>query len=140
MKPFLVWLANQVGRDDPIGDLAGDMRDDPPPSHITTPEQFHDWVACRHIYVAHEALQAIIEAGAEWRSRSSKREGLSLKTRFVIFQRDGFTCQLCGRSAKDGARLEVDHKQAVAKGGGNDEDNLWTLCFECNRGKRDRNL
>jgi 5-methylcytosine-specific restriction endonuclease McrA len=34
-----------------------------------------------------------------------------------------------------GARLEVDHKIPVAKGGRNEIENLWALCFECNRGK-----
>lgn len=46
-------------------------------------------------------------------------------------------CQLCGHTAREGARLEVDHKLAVANGGTNDLANLWTLCQACNNGKSD---
>ncbi len=60
---------------------------------------------------------------------------LGLRSRFAIMQRDGFRCQLCGRTAQDGVKLEVDHKHPRAKGGTNDPSNLWTLCFDCNRGK-----
>lgn len=65
-----------------------------------------------------------------------KRIPLTKKQRFEVLRRDGYRCQLCGASASDGARLEVDHKVAVARGGGNNSNNLWTLCFECNSGKR----
>lgn len=67
------------------------------------------------------------------------REGW-LKLRFRILKRDSYRCQLCGRSAQDGVLLEVDHKIARAKNGSNDPSNLWTLCFDCNRGKRDEEL
>jgi 5-methylcytosine-specific restriction endonuclease McrA len=36
-----------------------------------------------------------------------------------------------------GIRLELDHKLPKSKGGNDDLDNLQTLCFECNRGKKD---
>lgn len=62
------------------------------------------------------------------------------RTRFLILRRDGFRCQLCGRSAKDGVVLELDHKHPWSKGGRDEPDNLWTLCYECNRGKSDLSL
>lgn len=65
---------------------------------------------------------------------------VGLTLRFRIFKRDNYRCQLCGRSAQDGVTLEVDHKVPRAKGGSNDPSNLWTLCFDCNRGKRDTYL
>lgn len=34
----------------------------------------------------------------------------------------------------------IDHIVPVAKGGGNDEDNLCTACVPCNQGKSDRDL
>lgn len=136
---FFEWLAKQSKRNDPIGDLAQDTKDDPPPDRITTPEQFYDWVRMRHVWVAPEALQAITEAAAEWRKTPSK-VSVSLKVRFEVMHRDEFTCQLCGRDVKDGVKLEIDHKVPRAKGGSNDPSNLWTLCFDCNRGKRDRTL
>lgn len=67
--------------------------------------------------------------------KAKKRQGISVKTRFLVLRRDNFTCCLCGGTAKDGMRLEIDHKKPVARGGTSHEDNLWTLCFECNRGK-----
>jgi len=60
---------------------------------------------------------------------------VSPKQRFRILQRDNFQCQLCGRSRADGAVLEVDHRTPVSKGGKSTDDNLWALCWECNRGK-----
>ena len=62
-------------------------------------------------------------------------EPARFKLRYRILQRDNFRCQLCGNSAQEGARLHVDHKVAKSRGGSNTEENLWTLCTECNLGK-----
>lgn len=71
-----------------------------------------------------------------WRKGGGKK---GLSKRFRVLQRDGYRCQLCGRTAAhDGVRLEVDHKHPRAKGGSDHMGNLWTLCFDCNRGKSDR--
>lgn len=70
-------------------------------------------------------------------SLPAKRIPLTNAERFAIFKRDGYCCQLCGRTPRDGMRLEVDHKRAVANGGTNDPRNLWTLCQQCNNGKSD---
>jgi len=59
---------------------------------------------------------------------------VSKRTRFEIFKRDGFTCQYCGRTPP-AVVLEIDHFVARANGGGDDEANLLTSCFDCNRGK-----
>lgn len=65
-----------------------------------------------------------------------KGKPLSSRERFRIFSRDRYKCQLCGRTAADGdVVLEVDHKKPRSKGGTNRDENLWTLCFDCNRGK-----
>lgn len=66
----------------------------------------------------------------------AKRKGLSKKRRFMVFRRDLFTCQYCGRTPPD-VSLEVDHIIPVSKGGTNADDNLRTACFDCNRGKGD---
>jgi hypothetical protein len=65
---------------------------------------------------------------------------ISLSYRFDIFKRDNYSCQLCGKTAKDGIKLEIDHKIPKSKGGNNTPDNLWILCFDCNRGKSDKLL
>jgi len=69
----------------------------------------------------------------------AKRKGLSPSIRFEVFKRDLFTCQYCGRKAPD-VVLEVDHINAVAKGGSNAIENLVTSCWDCNHGKRDKSL
>lgn len=68
-----------------------------------------------------------------------KRKGISKKLRFEIFSRDGFKCAYCGNKPPD-AILEIDHINPVSKGGLNDEMNLITSCFGCNRGKSDRTI
>lgn len=65
---------------------------------------------------------------------SKKRIGISKKTRFEVFKRDGFVCQYCGDHPPK-VILEPDHINPVANGGGNEMDNLVTSCFDCNRGK-----
>lgn len=66
-----------------------------------------------------------------------QRINIDQKTRYRILQRDGSMCKRCGRSPeKDGVQLAIDHKLPVEWGGTNDDDNLWTLCRECNEGKK----
>ena len=66
-----------------------------------------------------------------------KRKPIKPSLRFEILKRDDYRCQMCGATAKDGAALEIDHITPVAKGGGNDADNLQVLCRDCNAGKSD---
>lgn len=62
------------------------------------------------------------------------RKPLSKRVRFAVFKRDGFVCQYCGKHPPD-VVLECDHIVPVVEGGGDDEGNLVTACFDCNRGK-----
>jgi hypothetical protein len=64
------------------------------------------------------------------------RKPLSLRKRFIVMRRDHFACVRCGASGV-GARFEIGHRVAVARGGSDDLENLVTLCFDCNRGQRD---
>lgn len=74
--------------------------------------------------------------------RKKRRDPRNIRkgVRFDVMKRDGYRCQLCGASAKDGVRLEIDHKVPVAKGGTADPSNLWVLCRPCNAGKSDKDL
>jgi predicted restriction endonuclease len=65
---------------------------------------------------------------------------IQVSLRYKILKRDEYKCRICGRSANDGARLEVDHIFPRAKGGKDNPENLWTLCFDCNRGKGTQDL
>lgn len=63
----------------------------------------------------------------------AKRKTLTLKTRFLILTRDSYKCVLCGKTAKECHRLEIDHIDNNATN--NDPSNLQTLCDLCNKGK-----
>jgi len=69
----------------------------------------------------------------------AKRISLSKKIRFEVFKRDFFKCQYCGTHPPETV-LEVDHIHPHSKGGNDDINNLITSCFNCNRGKSDREL
>ena len=58
--------------------------------------------------------------------------------RYNILRRDHFRCTICGASADEGAKLEVDHIKPISKGGKTEPSNLRTLCRSCNRGKSDK--
>lgn len=67
-----------------------------------------------------------------------QRSLMSDRLRYNVLRRDNFRCCICGATAKDGAKLEVDHIIPVSKGGMTVMENLQTLCKECNRGKSDK--
>jgi hypothetical protein len=73
----------------------------------------------------------------EWMAR--ERGKLTAGLRYLILKRDGFRCCLCGKSATDDnyVRLEVDHKVPVSSWGRTVEENLRSVCRDCNRGKSD---
>jgi hypothetical protein len=81
------------------------------------------------------------KSGTKAGKRPAGREGISPRVRFQIMRRDGFRCQLCGVTAmQDDVVLEIDHIHPVKDGGTSDEENLWTLCHCCNRGKAAKQL
>lgn len=75
------------------------------------------------------------EDDEEAQRRQQERNRVTPSVRYRVIARDGGRCCLCGRSAKDGVTLEVDHIIPISKGGTSDEENLQTLCRDCNRGK-----
>ena len=68
----------------------------------------------------------------------NKRRVISGTTRQNVLMRDNYTCQICGATVKDGAKLEIDHIIPQSKGGTNDENNLQVLCKQCNCEKHNR--
>jgi hypothetical protein len=68
------------------------------------------------------------------------RKEISVGLRFTIFKRDKYKCVMCGRSPATtfGIELHADHIVPFSKGGKTQEDNLRTLCNECNIGKSDK--
>lgn len=51
--------------------------------------------------------------------------------RIAIFSRDGWACKKCFTTEN----LSIDHIVPVRRGGGNEHDNLQTLCVSCNSSK-----
>ncbi len=63
----------------------------------------------------------------------------SERLRFIILERDRFTCCACGATpiSHPGTKLCADHVIPWSKGGETTHDNLQTLCSRCNLGKGD---
>jgi hypothetical protein len=78
-----------------------------------------------------ESIAPVVEPG---RSRS-----ISWRHRFLVMRRDDFKCRCCGNSPalSPGLVLHVDHIHPWCKGGHTTQDNLQTLCEQCNIGKSD---
>ena len=131
---FWKWLKRQSERDDPIVDFARDGLIDVGFPRATVSRKairlhLERSNACGEVYAA------LDEALAEFNTTGTKRATLAPKLRFQIFRRDDYRCKICGISAVEGARLEIDHIEPVAKGGLDHIENLQTLCMKCNRGK-----
>jgi 5-methylcytosine-specific restriction endonuclease McrA len=90
-------------------------------------------------YVRHVSRK---ELGLKTRSVRS-RPGIKPSIRARVLERWGYKCGKCGRSPLvDGVVLHVDHYKPVSTATSEAEradlereDNLWTLCAECNLGK-----
>jgi len=67
-----------------------------------------------------------------------ERARMSDSLRYDILKKDNFRCQICGMTARDGAKLHVDHIIPVSKGGKTEISNLRTLCERCNMGKSNK--
>ncbi len=70
------------------------------------------------------------------------RKAISWRVRGLVMARsylrddDRFVCQWCmGRLTED--QVVIDHFEPVARGGGNDPDNLCVSCARCNAVKSD---
>ena len=101
----------------------------------TTPKGTKSYSAQRKIEMSAIFDRIKYQSEAE-QSIKYQRSLMTASKRYDIMRRDGFRCKLCGRSADDGANLEVDHILAVSRGGKSTDNNLRTLCRECNQGKK----
>lgn len=81
-----------------------------------------------------KSRQRIVADSMSAERRPIEREPIPSRTRYEVFERDGYTCQYCGAKAPS-VELHVDHIVPVSKGGTNDLSNLVTACAECNLGK-----
>ncbi|MES6325425.1 HNH endonuclease, partial [Cutibacterium acnes] len=76
-----------------------------------------------------------------WRkSAAGQRALMTTRLRNYIKDRDNHTCQNCSVSVAQEPHLllEVDHIMPVSRGGLTTEENLQTLCWQCNRTKSNK--
>lgn len=66
------------------------------------------------------------------------KRSIPIGIRYKVFKKDAFKCIVCGRGAKDGVKLHVDHKTPFSLGGLTELINLQTLCDNCNIGKSNK--
>jgi len=83
------------------------------------------------------------EGNAVYRLSSDKicdgnpRFYLSDSQKVTLFERNNFTCQVCGVKTPPGPRgLQADHKVPLIRGGSHAISNWQSLCNDCNVGKR----
>ena len=93
-----------------------------------------------------EQLKAFFNTAIERRNQkrttqyqvSIERAKMTDSLRYDILKRDNYRCKICGASAQDGVKLQVDHIIPVSKGGKTTWNNLQTLCERCNMGKSNK--
>ena len=71
-------------------------------------------------------------------TKKQERKIMNDDIRYSVLKRDNYSCQICGVTSKDGAKLHVDHIIPVSKGGKTVMSNLQTLCEQCNIGKSNK--
>lgn len=100
-----------------------------PVSPRTIVSRFGSWK--KALMAAAIAVPGRVEP-VEPRRMPMPRAPMSVRKRFLVFQRDRYQCQIC-RVA--GVALVVDHVIPLHMGGSDLPDNLQTLCVPCNQGK-----
>lgn len=87
----------------------------------------------------------LVDVYNEWKNgnkfeetKKQERKIMNDDIRYNVLKRDNYACQICGVTAKDGAKLHVDHIVPVSKGGKTVMSNLQTLCDRCNLGKSNK--
>lgn len=134
---FYKWACDQAGRGDIIGDVCNDILMD---NEYPVNGGFESQLKYLASHPLGKNVTNLFRIAWEEFLSSDRKRRIGNGIRFNVLRRDGYKCQICGMDANDGVKLEVDHKIPVSKGGGDEIENLWTLCFNCNRGKKDKYL
>ncbi|MDY6340208.1 MAG: HNH endonuclease [Saccharofermentans sp.] len=103
-------------------------------------------VALLVIFFRYKWLRRSIRRQKQKQRELSQRRYIRSSDKEAVFERDNYTCQICGISRDfledlcpglgDYLLLEADHIRSVKRGGsGDDIDNLQCLCWRCNRKK-----
>lgn len=103
-------------------------------------------VALLVIIFRYKWLRRSIRRQKQKQRELSQRRYIRSSDKETVFERDNYTCQICGISRDfledlcpglgDYLLLEADHIRSAKRGGsGDDIDNLQCLCWRCNRKK-----
>lgn len=97
--------------------------------------RFGSWKVALNKFIAYK--NGTIEIDKKEYAARKHRKTINNSTRYDIMKRDYFKCTVCGDSPSSNINtiLEIDHILPVAKGGGNENENLRTICKSCNVGK-----
>ena len=101
------------------------------------------------VTMRYKRQQYLIRRSERIQREVARRRRIRVSDKNEVFERDNYTCQICGISKDfldslcyglgDYLLLEADHIQSVSQGGnGKDVDNLQCLCWRCNRKKGGR--
>lgn len=89
-------------------------------------------------YCGKEFEKESTKSGQKYCSKECSRLAITAtqRWRFIIFERDNFTCFYCGKiSYIDKVELHVDHVIPKSRGGNDIASNLVTACHLCNLSK-----
>lgn len=129
-----VWIAR--GRQPRKGEMVGPISKF---THHPYSKRFGSWLNAVRAFVKEVSRETKIEGTSEAQIKVQERgpRDPSLRSRFLVMNRDNFKCRHCGRSpATDpSVVLHIDHVTPWSRGGGTTIDNLQTLCQHCNLGK-----
>lgn len=122
--------------------------------YIPIPKRKHVCLKCRKesmVNGAHKSKYCTDCYSKEWRrTNKSKRRAIESASKefitpFSVFERDKWTCQMCGiftpvvyRGTIEWTAPELDHIIPVSKGGSHTMDNLQCLCRRCNINKSNK--
>ena len=128
------YFEDNVGREIPLAEL----------NELCTRAGLHYWDRVVRNLIQQEGYDIENCRGKWYKLRSleripvkGKRGTINKKLRYLVFERDNYTCRACGRTpAADGVTLSPDHIVPVDWGGETTLENLQALCRECNEGKK----
>ena len=108
----------------------------------TKPKRICPKQGCRGLFNGHTCTVCGVWKRSDRHDKSPSARGyghLHNKSRTVVFLRDGYVCQMCGRLCMpDGQPWERPHKDHIvplSQGGTETMDNAQTLCGSCNSRK-----
>jgi len=128
IKSFGKWVVTNYGVETADGAISIEIE------RLWEPD-WERWMEGKKSSLGHEDFTDALTAAREFFA-DVRPYKIGYGLRYDVLVRDHFRCCLCGSTAKDGVRLEVDHKHPRSKGGKDKAENLWTLCRPCNQGKR----